>query len=217
MKHISLLLTFILIATIAVGRARTIKITANHKATIFVNGSPVGQGAAEVRIQGGETVSVRVEKEGYIPQERVYTNEGRKTIPKTDFFDLEVDEAYQSSSTTDVANNEIEIKTNLPEDEAWKRITRLVTDHFDIIEVTDKTTGYLRTAWVTKRFKSGIVRTRFIVKTSTSSPLSYKVKLMSEVARGDVSVKQDESFKEWDRVLRAYANIIQELQSRMAN
>ena len=57
-----------------------------------------------------------------------------------------------------------------------------------------------------------------IVKLASTSPLGYKIKLISEVANsGQVSVKSDELFKDWDRILRKYREIIREAQTRLAS
>jgi hypothetical protein len=53
-------------------------------------------------------------------------------------------------------------------------ISHLVTSGFDVIDVTDKTSGYMRTGWVVKNFNSSVIRTRMIIKECSSSPLVYK-------------------------------------------
>ena len=56
------------------------------------------------------------------------------------------------------------------------------------------------------------------MKLGNSNPLSYKVKLVSEISEvPNASVKNDEQFKEWDRVLRKYKPVFSELESRIAN
>ena len=86
----------------------------------------------------------------------------------------------------------------------------------DVIETTDKETGYIRTAWTVQNFTMATVRTRIIVKQGTLKPLAYKFKLVSEIAFGSgVSPKDDQLFKEWDRVLRKFEPIATELPSRM--
>ncbi|MCX6247319.1 MAG: hypothetical protein NTW10_06275, partial [Bacteroidetes bacterium] len=113
-------------------------------------------------------------------------------------------------------NIDIEIKTNKPEVEAWKLISQIITSYFDVIEVTDRETGYLRTSWVIQTFKQNTIRTRMIVKLGNSDPLAYKVKLISEQSGQPMSsVKSDELFKEWDRVLRKYKEVVNEIQTRL--
>ncbi len=194
---------------------KKITITTTAGASITVDGKLVGTTQTKIIVPGQGTVKVKVEKVGYITQERNYTNTKQFDLPNTDFIDLEKDDAWDSSSTTDMANRDIDVKTSLTEDEAWKLLSRVVTDRFDVIEVTDKTTGYMRTAWVVKKFKAATVRTRLIIKAGSDKTLSYKVKLVSEIGAPDASSRQDEDFREWDRLLRGFENVVPELQSRL--
>ena len=148
-------------------------------------------------------------------EERNYINDGNHEIPRADFIKLEVDEAYENSFTTDLVNRDKDIHTNLKEDDAWKLVSRVVTSYFDVIEVTDKATGYMRTSWVTKNFKNATIRTRLIIKTGSSDPLFYQAKLVSEIGKAGATANQDESFKPWDRALRTFENVIPDLQSRL--
>ena len=59
-------------------------------------------------------------------------------------------------------------------------MSQIVMTYFDILEITDKTTGYLRTAWSVKTFPNNTIRTRLIVKVADSATLKYVVKLSSE-------------------------------------
>jgi hypothetical protein len=57
-----------------------------------------------------------------------------------------------------------------------------------------------------------------IVKLGSTDPLTYKIKLVSEQSgMPQTSVKSDELFKEWDRVLRKYKEIIHEIQTRLGS
>jgi hypothetical protein len=85
-----------------------------------------------------------------------------------------------------------------------------------LLDDTGQRTGYLRTSWQLKTFKQNTIRTRIIIKKGSSNPLSFKIKLISEESRRPLtSVKSDELYREWDRVLRKYKDIIQEMQSRL--
>jgi hypothetical protein len=104
----------------------------------------------------------------------------------------------------------------MPEEDAWKLISMIITSYFDVIEVTDRETGYLRTSWVVQSFQQNTIRTRIIVKLGDTDPLTYKIKLVSEESRHPgTSVKSDELYRDWDRVLRKYSGVIDELQSRV--
>ena len=188
-------------------------------AKIYVDGKMMGSGELDVMILSHECVTVKVEKVGYLNGTIEFCYKPNYTPPpKTYFYQMEKDDAYDASEATDVANVDIEVKTTKKEDDAWKLLSQIITTYFDVIEVTDKNTGYLRTAWVVQTFKQKTIRTRIIIKLASTDPLAYKIKLVSEVANaGQVSVKSDELFKEWDRILRKYQEVIHEVQTRLGS
>jgi hypothetical protein len=60
------------------------------------------------------------------------------------------------------------------------------------------------------------IRTRIIIKETSTEPLVFKIKLVSESSGLPLtSVKSDELYKEWDRVLRSYSDVIGEFQARL--
>lgn len=188
-------------------------------AKIYVDGKMMGSGQLEVTIPAYACVTVKCEKTGYLIAAIEFCNKPNYTPPpKTYYCAMEKDDAYDASEATDIANVDIEVKTHKKEDDAWRLLSQIITTYFDVIEVTDKSTGYLRTAWVTQTFKQKTIRTRIIVKLASTEPLAYKIKLVSEYANAaNVSVKNDELFKEWDRVLRKYREVIHEATSRLGN
>ena len=94
----------------------------------------------------------------------------------------------------------------------------IVTSHFDVLEITDENTGYIRTSWVLNPFPQNTIRTRLIVKQSSISPLQFKVKLQSQYSgEAQTSVKNDHEFKDWDRILNTYTDMFSELQARLTN
>ena len=211
-----LTLFFLFIVNAAFGIV--IEVTASESdAKIYANGVLIGTGKVKIEVMYNECVKVVVEKVGYISIERTYCRgKGIPFPPEKDFFKLEIDDAFNSSISTNIANTDIEVKTDKTELEAWRTLSQIITSYFDVIEVTDKETGYLRTAWIGQGFAAGVTRTRLIVKLSSSEPLVYKVKLVSEYSKNaKTSIRADEAFREWDRVLRKYENIISEMQSRM--
>ena len=131
---------------------------------------------------------------------------------------MQRDDSEIASIQTDQANVDFEIVVNpeLSLDEAWKLVYLIVTDYFDAIEVSDKDTSYLRTAWSVQSFLQNTIRTRLIIKLANSSPLTFKVKLNSEYSgSARTSVKADELYRSWDRVLRKYENIIGDFSNRL--
>ena len=127
--------------------------------------------------------------------------------------ELEQDAAYEASVKTDIANVDINIRPKKSQLDSWKAVNSLVLQYIDAIEISDKENFYLRTAWVANTYNSGIIRTRIIIK--SAGPDQFSVKILSEKGEPGVSVKDDEKFKEWDRVLRKYSKIIEELQNRL--
>lgn len=188
-------------------------------AKIFVNGKQMGFGQLDIVILAYECVTVRVEKQAYLTSVIEFCNKSNfAPPPKTYYCQLEKDDAFDASEATDVSNVDIEIRTKKTEIEAWKLISQIITSYFDVIEVTDRETGYLRTAWIVQTFKQRTVRTRMIVKLGSTDPLTYKIKLVSEIANApQTSVKSDELFKEWDRILRKYKEVIHEVQTRLGS
>lgn len=126
---------------------------------------------------------------------------------------MDIDDAYSSSISTDVANVDISIKSDISNENAWKTINQIIVSYFDVIELSDKETSYLRTAWSVQSFKSSVIRTRFLVKGGSGG---FRIKLVSEISKDTkATVKNDESFKEWDRILRKFENLVSEIQSRL--
>jgi hypothetical protein len=196
-------------------KTKKIVINTEADAKIYVDGKLIGNSTTTIKVEPYASVNVRVEKIAFITQERNYINDKSHDLPKTDFVKLERDDAYENSTVTNVANKDIDVRTTHGEDTSWKLINRIITDNFDVIAVTDKTTGYMCTAWAVKSFHAATVRTRLVIKTSNSETLTYKAKLVSEIAPPGTSGNADESFKPWDRILRSYENVIVDLQSRL--
>jgi hypothetical protein len=186
-------------------------------AKIYVEGKLVGTGQADIIVPGYTCLAVKIEKTGFLVGKVEFCNKpGFAPPPKIYQFTLEKDDAYDASTATDISNVDIEVKSTKSQTEAWKLISQIVTTYFDAIETTDKETGYMRTAWVVKSFKQSLIRTRLVVKSGGGSGASYKIKLISEISTvPNASVKNDEQFKEWDRVLRKYKDVISEIQSRL--
>lgn len=186
-------------------------------AQIYVNGKLMGKGSMDITISSKSCVTVIVKATGYFTERIEFCNKkGWTKPPKTYYVEMIRDDSFDASVQTDIANIDIELKSTMSKTKTWKLINQIVLNYIDIIEMTDKETGYLRTAWSLKTFKHSTIRTRIIVKESSSSPLVFKVKLVSEYAdSARISVKRDELFKEWDRVLRSFSNMLPELQARI--
>ena len=200
----------------------TVKVTVDPKtANIYANGEIAGQGSADITIPKDDCVKIQVGTQGWLWQTVNYCNKKKATNrpPKSKYFQLTRDEAFDASvSGSDIANLDIPIKVRegMNEEDAWRRMAQIITGYFDVIEVSDRETGYMRTAWYIKSFASATIRTRVIVKLANDDPLTYKIKIMSERANGPgVSGRADEAYDEWDRILRTFSGLIEEIQTRM--
>ena len=204
-------------ASIVVGKKKIDFGCSVSDADIYVNGKLLGKGNLELSVQKKGCLTVVVKRIGFLTEKIEFCNKkGYPDPPKSYYLELQRDDSFDASIQTDIANVDIEIKAKNGKDKAWKLINQIVLSNIDVIEMTDKETGYLRTAWALKTFKQNTIRTRIIVKESSSDPLVFKVKLVSEYSGIPMtSVKSDELYKEWDRVLRTYSNLVSELQARV--
>ena len=187
--------------------------------SILVDGRVVGTDEYSVIVPEEKCVEVGVEQDGYVGQTRRYCNQtGRTAPPELDLVELNVDEAFSGSEASDQANNNITIEVGGQRsfDDAWKIMSLIVLSAFDILEITDKETGYLRTAWTISRFESSTTRTRVIVKQGSISPVKFVVKIVSEFSsERDTSPSCDMCFRPWDRLLYQYRDMINEMIFRL--
>jgi|TARA_R110002110_G_scaffold132188_1_gene313539 hypothetical protein len=231
MKKTLLLLSFIIIGfgtteTVAnnldtdgfVGKKKVQVGVSETDAEIYLNGRLVGKGSTEIVVPNDGCVTVITRKVGFLEDRIEFCNrKGHAKPPKNYYIEMVRDDSYDASVQTDIANVDIELNvSNMDKDKAWKLINQIVLSYIDVIEMTDKETGYLRTAWSLKTFKQNTIRTRIIIKEASSDPLVFKAKLISESSGNALtSVKSDELYKEWDRVLRSYSDVISEFQARV--
>jgi len=219
----NLIIAFLLLSSISTfARNKKVVITVSEQsAIIYANGKEMGAGSAIVIVPAYGELTVEVKKVGFLTAKHIFYNmPNQPKPPKSYHFILEKDDAYEASLKNDQANVNFSIVVNekLSVTEAWKLTTQIVTDYFDAIEVSDKETSYLRTSWNIHTFQQNTIRTRFIIKLGDSDPLTFKIKLVSEYSgKSGTSVKADEKFKEWDRVLRKYKNIITDFSNRLSS
>lgn len=199
---------------------RIVAVNATPKtAAIFVGRDMVARGSYNVIVKNNACVDVRVIEPGYGRDYRRFCNRENTPLESEVQVDLPQDEAYSASIHSDQANVNftIEVGPSKTPDQAWQIISQVILGKFDVIEITDKETGYLRTAWqVANNYSTNTIRTRVIVKIGDTNPLKYIVKIASEQSGfPKTSVKDDDSFEEWDRILNTYKDIINELQARL--
>lgn len=192
--------------------------TTPSNAGIKVDGRQVATGDFALTVPKNQCVEVIVAADGYASQKKQYCNQVNMPDPPTDeHIALPVDEAYSSATLSDQANVNFTIEVSPAKrlDSAWSTISQIIMNKFDVLEVTDKETGYMRTAWQVNYFPNSTVRTRVIIKLGSAKPLKFIAKVASEHADGHANIKDDEAFKEWGWILNSYKDIINELQARL--
>ncbi len=218
MNKLYLLLMLLLIVFFqANATTRSMEITCTgNDALLYVDGEKIGNLPQKVTFRTNVCKTIRIEKAGFLSIEQTYCNKNGETRPPyKQYYKLVVDDSYNASLQTDVANVDISqiIRKGLDKEKSWKKIYQIVLIYFDVIEFTDKEVGYLRTAWEIQSFTGNTIRTRVIIKLTKSDPLTYGIKIISEESdESGTSVKSDEKFREWDRILKKYGNLVTDFQ-----
>ena len=210
MKKILLFFISLGVSLVLNAQTKTINVIPEN-AKIIQKGLEVGQGSYTFKIKKEDYVIFRLSAPGYIDKTvRIYKTNKSKTIT----YQLEVDEAYNASeANSDLANKSmtVNVKDGISVDEAWKRIIFYTSDLFPDMEILDKSSGWLRSAWIKQDFTYSTIRTRIEIKEVPGQDnLKYRVKLQSEYAWHECG-GGDECFKQWDRVLKAYDQAIRDL------
>ncbi len=196
------------------------KITINvipETANIYVDGQMVGTGRYQVKFdKNTDFYVIKLEAPGYITRTyRLLKDNPKSTI----LYQLPEDEALAASTGSEdgieMANkwHEIICRKGMSEATVWKRLMSVCTNYFDNIEVRDKTAGWIKTSWRVTKFKYQTVRTRLEIRMSflDDDVLSYKVRISSQIKDKDCNTEQ--CYKNFDRVLRTFEPMIQELQT----
>ena len=134
-------------------------------------------------------------------------------------YTLPEDEAFAASMGSDdgmsMANRWIDVtcRDDLSEDVVWKRLMNVCTSYFDNIEVRDKTAGWIKSAWRVSRFKFQDVRTRLEIKMNFTDEdvLAYRARIIVQIKENDCN--SENCYKPYERVLRTFEPMIQELQT----
>ena len=228
MKKAVLLFSVLLLALAPLrvsAQTKTIHVTPDN-AKIFVDGSEVGNGTYTLRFNlKTDFFMLKFMCPGYITKQvKLFKNNPNKTIA----YKLAKDEAFMNSigpsgnpggeEAIDLANKwfEVTVRGGLDEDKIWKKLMSIANRNFDNVEIRDKAAGWIRTAWTRTTFESQVVRTRLEIKLNTDSDdeIIYKVKIYSEL-NNDIECSGDECFEKYERVLKKYVDLINELQNKM--
>lgn len=186
-------------------------------ANIYIDGQMVGTGTYQVKFdKNTDFYVVKLEAPGYITK----TYRLLKSNPKsTVLYTLPEDEAMLASigseDGVDLANRwfDVTCRKGLSEDQIWKRLMSVCTNYFDNIEVRDKAAGWIKSGWRLSNFKEQTVRTRLEVRMSFTGEdvITYRVRV--SVQKKDSDCRGENCYKPYDRVLRTFEPMIQELQT----
>jgi hypothetical protein len=213
MKKVVLILialTCLVISANAQKKVKTIYVTPDD-AKIILGGIEVGTGSYELTIGKQDFVVLRLTAPGYM-EKTVRINKADKST--TYNFRLEEDDSWNASEvSSDLANKSmtVTVTKKISPDEIWKRINYYTSETFPDMQINDKSSGWLRSAWAFQKFKYATVRTRIEIKEVPGlDQLTYKVTLQSEIT-GKQNCLDDQCFVQWNRVLKRYKKAVEDL------
>ena len=222
MKRLILLglFTLILAPQLVLSQTKKIHVIPDN-AKIYVDGNEVGNGSYEIKFnRTTDFFMLKFECPGYITKQvKLMKNNPNKTIA----YKMDKDEFYLNSfnsgdGSLEMANNwfEITVRDGLTEDQIWKKLMSIVSNNFDNIEIRDKSAGWIRTAWAKTMFETQVVRTRLEIKINTDieEEITYRVRISSEV-NNDPDCSGDDCFEKSERILKKYAEVLNELQNKL--
>lgn len=197
-----------------VKKTKTINVVPDN-AQIFIGGTEVGQGTYDLTIGKQDYVILRLSAPGYIDKVvKIYKSD--KNISYR--YNLEVDDSWSASeANSDLANKSmtIKVKKGLTKDVVWQRLNYYISEVFPDMQISDKSAGWIRTAWAVQSFNYVTIRTRIEVKEVPGmDELTYKVKLDSEYANRKCGL-DDQCFTKWDRVLKRFNQAVKDLQNSL--
>jgi len=161
---------------------------------------------------------IEIKAPGYIDRSLRCTN--ASPCNSTQYLPLTPDPVYTSTTQSDWLNKDItlNVKQGRTEEEAWKIIVITILDKFDVLDANDGKSGYLRTSWVGTNFSNNTIRVRLIVKLSTTDPLVYKFKFVSEESgMYGTSFNADNLFRPYERIQKKYDGFLDELMTKLRN
>lgn len=218
MKHFLLIFSMLVLGCTTLMGAK--KITINvipETAKIYIDGQLVNTGSYQVKFdKHTDFYVVKVEAPGYITRTyRLLKNDPKSTV----LYTLPEDEAMLASigsdDGVDIANKwfDVTCRKGLSEDIIWKRLMSVCTNYFDNIEVRDKSAGWIKSSWRLSKFRYQTVRTRLEIRMSFTEEnvVSYRVRISVQIKDNDC--RGENCYKTYDRVLRTFEPMIQELQT----
>jgi hypothetical protein len=181
-------------------------------AEIYVNNELVGKGKYDISFENTDKVLLTFSRIGY---ETASYSLLKSHKERTITYPLEKDEAYENSEDGETAAQfvnkwvPITVRSGLSNDEVWLRMMSIVREHFEQIEKTDKSSGWIKTFPAETKYKASDVRTTLEIAPSYSTgELQYKVRLYFEKRKKGSG---EEGWEKYDRLLKIYKDVIPNL------
>lgn len=192
-----------------------------NDANIFINDELEAFGNHVITLPKGKCIMIEIIKEGYISYKNNYCNQGKlEDMPISESISMVVDEAFMVSVESEKANSRVPltIRKSVSSSDAWKTLISIITKEFDVLETVDFNAGYLISAWQYEEFNKGerTIRSRVIITNADSNEESnYAIKLISQYVDGNVEVRENANFKDWNRILKKYHELFDEIELRL--
>lgn len=210
--------TAVLCLLSANGFAANKKVVTNPaNAKIYVDGNYVADGSFFLKFNSKNNMyMLKVELPGYVTKEmKIFKNDKRDVVS----IDLRKDDSLEGSVESNVANRyfTVNVREGVDETTAWKILSQVLLNYFDEMKTSDKSSGYMNTAWVEQRFPMAEVKIRTMVqiKQIMSDGLAYQIRISSEIS--PINISGDNGFRPWPRVLKRYEPLINEMQQRLGS
>ena len=197
---------------------RTINVIVDApSAEFFADGIMVtkGKNSATFQLHKNKPTQLIVRAEGYIEYTKmVYFEQEGNAINLTS--ELSIDKAYTASEPgAAIANKrtEVMVKKKMSRDDAIQRMKYYISELFESLEINDNVAGWYRTVWNVEEYPDKTIRSRYEIKEMPDNgdgKLKFKLLLQSQVS---YTGTKDEDFRDWDRVLKKYAKLHQDVQN----
>ncbi|MDR1022370.1 MAG: hypothetical protein LBL94_03730 [Prevotellaceae bacterium] len=179
------------------------------EAEISVNNEPVGKGRYDISFENKDRVLLTFKAVGYETASYYLL---KSNTEQTVTYELDKDEAYENSlggaTAAQYANKwvPITVRKGLSQDEVWLRMMSIVREHFEQIEKTDKSSGWIKTFPALTPYKASDVRTTLEIAPSYSTgEMQYKVRLYFEKRKKGSG---NEGWEKYDRLMKMYRDVI---------
>lgn len=188
-------------------------------AQILINEAPSGSAPVSYTFDFSKTPNalVRAVKPGYFDEEVSLTSgdSGSKIKDNQLLLAMDEDQSYKITTSSEAVNNwlRIQVDAALDKDAMWQKLVDAVTSRYPSLEMIDNNSGYLRSVYIARKFKSRHgefeIRTRFVGSVASKSPLVYKIKVEAELRGGT------EDWKPFQRIFVEDQQLVEEIQARL--